>query len=175
MDKNSILKTIGSIGRASVKLTEQVQSCAVDCAIHAVKHGDVTLADQLVDALGKAMRRASLRAWFERNTPMYLPKGKDKFAFDADRAKELRAIPEPELRETLNTFKWEEAKAEEPVVSVIDIEQSFDRFMKRIESQIKDAAITVRNRALLEQLASAAASYHAEKVLSESKAESKAE
>ena len=62
---------------------------------------------------------------------------------------------------------YEEAKAEEPVVSVLDIEAAFDKFMKRIESQIKDATITVQNRALLEQLGQTAAIYHAEKVLAE--------
>jgi hypothetical protein len=165
MEKAQILKNIGAIGRASKKLTTDIQTCAVACAVHAVKHGDVTLADQLVDAVGKAVRRASLRAWFERQGPFYLPKGKDKFAYDSDKAKALRELSDAELTETLDALKWEEAKPEEPVVSVVDIDQAFDRFMKRIESQIKDAAVTVKNRELLEQLAQTAAAYHAEQVL----------
>lgn len=167
MEKAQILKNIGAIGKASKKLTEDVQKTAVACAIHAVKHGDVTLADQLVDALGKGMRRASLRAWFERQGPFVVQKGKDNFAYDSEKAKTLRAMAEPELTELLDSLKWEEAKAEEPVVSVLDIEAAFDKFMKRIESQIKDATITVQNRALLEQLGQTAAIYHAEKVLAE--------
>lgn len=165
MDKSAILKSIGAIGKASQKLTTQVQDTAVACAIHAVKHGDVTLADQLVDALGKGMRRASLRAWFERQGPFVLPKGKDKFAFDAERAKALRALNDEELTETLNTLKWEEAKAEEPVVSVIDVEEAFDRFMKRISKQVSEADVTVKNRELLDQLNMAVSAYHAEQAL----------
>jgi hypothetical protein len=163
---NEILKRIGTIGKAAKKLTADIQETAVDCAIHAVQHGDITLADQLVDALGKGMRRASLRAWFERNAPMYLPKGKDKFAYDAERAGKLKAIPEPELRESLMALAWEEAKAEEPVVSVFDVSEAFDKFIKRIEKQVGEANITVKNRKLMEELAHTAAVYHAEMVLS---------
>lgn len=161
MDKNQVLKNIGAIGRASQKLTKDIQLTAVGCIEHAVKHGDITLCDQLVEALGKAMRKASLRAWFEKNGPMYLPKGKDKFAFDAERRGEWSA----EREETLMATPWEEAKPEEPIVSVFDVSEAFDRFMKRMQSQIKDANITVRNRELMDLLNQQASIYHAEQVL----------
>lgn len=165
MSKDSILKKIGTIGRNAKKLTGDIQDCAVDCAIHAVQHGDVTLADSLVEALGKGLRRASLRAWFERNTPMYLPKGKDKFAYDADRAKNMKAIPEADLRESLAALPWEEAKPEEPVVSVFDVSEAVDKFIKRLEKQVAEANVTIKNRKLLEEIAHAASVYHAEQVL----------
>lgn len=167
MDKATILKNIGAIGRASKKLTDQVQDTAVACAIHAVKHGDVTLADQLVDALGKGLRRASLRAWFERQGPFKVQKGKDTFAFVSEKAKDLRAMSDDELTEVLNTLKWEEAKAEEPTVSVIDIEESFDRFINRLMKQVKEADVEVKNAELLEALNKAASKWHAERVLSQ--------
>lgn len=171
MSKDLILKKIGAIGKHAKKLTADIQDAAADCAIHAVKHGDVTLADQLVDALGKGMRRASLRAWFEKNTPMILPKGKDKFAFDAERAKTLRAIPEADLRESLMALPWEEAKAEEPIVSVFDVSEAVDKFIKRLEKQVSEANVTIKNRKLLEEIAHAASVYHAEQVLGAEKAE----
>jgi hypothetical protein len=161
MDKNQIVKAIGAIGRASQKLTKDIQLTAVGCIEHAVKHGDITLCDQLVDALGKAMRRASLRAWFENNGPMYLPKGKDKFAFDADRRGEWSQDRE----EALLALPWEEAKPEEPIVSVFDVSEAFDRFMKRVEAQVKDVNITVRNRELMELLGREAAAYHMEQAM----------
>lgn len=163
MEKAQILKNIGAIGKAAKALTANIQLTAVGCIEHAVKHGDITLADQLVDALGKGMRRASLRAWFETNGPMYLPKGKDKFAFD----KERRGEWSKEREEALMATPWEEAKPEEAVVSVFDVSEAFDRFMKRIESTVKDANITVRNRELMELLSQQAAIYHAEKVLNQ--------
>lgn len=175
MTRETILKKIGDIGRKAKTLTGDIQECATDCAIHAVQHGDVTLADQLVDALGKGLRRASLRAWFERHTPMYLPKGKDKFGFDAERAKDMRAIPEAELRESLMALPWEEAKPEEPVVSIFDVSEAVDKFIKRLEKQVSEANVTIKNRKLLEEIAMAAQVYHAEEILAKQRVNLRAE
>jgi hypothetical protein len=167
MDKTIILKRIGAIGKASAKLTQDIQSVAVACALHAVAHGDVTLADQLVDAVGKSLRRASLRAWFEKQAPMYLPKGKDKFAFDALRAEDMRKLNTEELEAKFGALAWEDAKPEAPVISVFDVSDAVDKFMKRMESMVKDANVTVRNKELLELLGQQVSIYHAEKVLSQ--------
>ncbi len=162
MSRDAIVKKIGAIGRAAAKLTKDVQSCAVDVALHAIEHGDVTLADSLVDAIGKQGRKASLRAWFERHTPMYLPKGKDKFAFDGERAKSMKAEGADAVRERLAALPWEDAKPEAPVVSIFDVSEAADKFMKRIESMAKDASIEVRNRELLERMAYTIGQYHIE-------------
>jgi len=156
MEKAQVLKNIGSIGRASKKLTTDIQNTAVGCVEHAVKHGDVTLADQLVDALGKGMRKASLRAWFEKNAPMFIAKGKDKFSFDPTRKGEWNQDRE----DTLLATPWEEAKPEEKIVSIFDVSESFDKFMKRVESMSKDAQVTLRNREMIDFLVHASATYH---------------
>lgn len=161
MDKAQILKNIGSIGKASKKLVADIQLTAVGCVEHAVKHGDITLCDQLVDAVGKGMRKASLRAWFEVNGPMYLPKGKDKFAFDGERRGEWSAEREAALLAT----PWEDAKPEEKVASVLNVEEAFDRFINRLAKQIKEDTVTVENAELLTVVSQAAAKWHAEKVL----------
>lgn len=170
MDIKQLMAAIGKIGKAAAKLTKDVQTVAVECAIHAVEHGNVTPANELVESLGKGMRRASLRAWFEANTPMFLPKGKDKFGFDAGRAKKMKAEGIPALREKLAALPWEDAKPEAPVVSIFDVSDAFDKFMKRMEGMVKDANVTVRNRELLELLGQQAAIYHAERVLANTKA-----
>lgn len=156
MEKAQVLKNIGSIGRASAKLTKDIQATAVGCVEHAVKHGDVTLADQLVDALGKGLRKASLRAWFEKNAPMFIAKGKDKFSFDPTR----KGTWDQEREDTLLALPWEEAKPEEKIVSVFDVSESFDKFMKRVESMSKDAQVTLRNREMIDFLVHASATYH---------------
>lgn len=156
MEKAQVLKNIGSIGRASAKLTKDIQATAVGCVEHAVKHGDVTLADQLVDALGKGLRKASLRAWFEKNAPMFIAKGKDKFSFDPTR----KGVWDQEREESLLALPWEEAKPEEKVVSIFDVSEGFDKFMKRVESMSKDATVTLRNREMIDFLIHASATYH---------------
>lgn len=165
MDKALILKNIGAIGKAATKLTKQVQETATQCAIHAVRHGDVTLADQLVDALGKGMRRASLRAWFEKHTCVYIPKGKQTFALDKERAKALRGETDEALTEKFMSLPWEEAKPEAPVVSVLDVSAAADKFLERIQKQANEAGMEVRNRALLDILVAATAKFHAEETL----------
>lgn len=161
MDKAQILKNIGSIGKASAKLTKDIQATAVGCIEHAVKHGDVTLADQLIDALGKGMRKASLRAWFETNGPMFIAKGKDKFSFDKDRRGQWDGFREAELL----AKPWEEAKPEEKVVSVFDVSEAFDKFMKRVESMAKDGEVQVRNRELMDMLLQTSADFHSAKAM----------
>jgi hypothetical protein len=156
MEKAQVLKNIGSIGRASAKLTKDIQATAVGCVEHAVKHGDVTLADQLVDALGKGLRKASLRAWFEKNAPMFIAKGKDKFSFDPTR----KGTWDQDREDTLLALPWEEAKPEEKIVSIFDVSESFDKFMKRVESMSKDAQVTLRNREMIDFLVHASATYH---------------
>ena len=101
MDIKQLMAAIGKIAKTAAKLTKDVQAVAVECALHAVDHGNVTPANELVESLGKGMRRASLRAWFETNTPMFIPKGKDKFGFDGQRAKEMKAEDRAALRERL--------------------------------------------------------------------------
>lgn len=165
-----LMQAIGRIGKAAAKLTKDVQTVAVECALHAVDHGNVTPANELVDNLGKGMRRASLRAWFEKHTPMYLPKGKDKFALDSERAKTMRAEDRAALRERLTALPWEDAKPEEKVVSVFDVADAVDKFMKRVEGMVKDANVSVRNRELLDILNQQVSIYHAEQVLRNTRA-----
>ena len=170
MDIKQLMAAIGRIGKAAAKLTKDVQTVAVECALHAVDHGNVTPANELVESLGKGMRRASLRAWFETNTPMFIPKGKDKFGFDGQRAKDMRAEDRAALRERLMALPWEDAKPEEKVVSVFDVSDAFDKFIKRVESMVKDANVSVRNKELLDLLNQQASIYHAERVMRSVKA-----
>lgn len=168
MQKAEILKAIGSIVKQAAKITRDVQACAVECVIHAVLHGDVTLADQLVDALGKQGRKASLRAWFELNGCMFIAKGKQTFSYD--KLHKLGKADTPELREKLMAKPWEEAKPEAPAVSVLEIAAKFDKFMDVLTKQANDAAsagIPVHGKALLDHMVKAAAEFHAREILSE--------
>lgn len=157
----AIIKRITNIAKAAQKVTDAVQETAVQCVIHAVRHGDVTLADRLIGAIGKGMRKNSLRAWFELNGPMYLPRGKTELAFDSARAKKMAEQSDAELTEALMVIKWEEAKPEEKVQSVLDVGEAFDKFIKRLEKQAAEAEVEVRHADLLEKLKALTREYHA--------------
>jgi len=168
MEKTQILKTIGAIGRTAAKLTKDVQACAVECVVHAVLHGDVTLADQLVDALGKQGRKASLRAWFERNGCMFIAKGAKTFSYD--KYHKLGKTDTPELREVLMAQPWEDAVPEAAPVSVLEIGAKFDKFLDSLTKQANEATqagTPVHGKALLDYMVKAAAEFHAREILSE--------
>lgn len=164
MDIKQLMQAIGRIGKAAAKLTKDVQAVAVECAMHAAEHGNVTPANELVESLGKGMRRASLRAWFEKHTCMFIPKGKDKFGFDGPRAEEMMKDAAA-TRERLAALPWEDAVPEKKVESIFDVSDAFDKFMKRVEGMVKDANVTVRNRELLDLINQQVSIYHAERVM----------
>jgi len=169
MEKANILKAIGAIGKASAKLTRDVQACAVECVIHAVLHGDVTLADQLVDALGKQGRKASLRAWFEINGCMFIARGAKTFSYD--KMHKLGKADTPELRESLMAKPWEDAVPEAPIVSVLDVAAKVDKFIESLTKQANEAAAEtqVRNREVLDVITKAVAAFHNAEILKKAK------
>jgi len=174
MEKAQIVKAIGAIGRAAAKLTKDVQACAVECVIHAVLHGDVTLADQLVDAIGKQGRKASLRAWFEMYGCMFIAKGKQTFSYD--KLHKLGKADTQELRDSLMSKPWEDAKPEAPAVSVLEIGAKFDKFLDTMVKQATEATqagIPVHGKELLDFMVAQAAKYHNEETLRKAKLASK--
>ena len=68
LDTESIKKQIIGIGRAGARLVAAIQTAGLQVVAHAVKHGDITLAQNLVTSVpGKF--RASLVAWLESYGP----------------------------------------------------------------------------------------------------------
>ena len=56
------------------------------------------------------------------------------------------------------------------MISVFDGSDAFDKFIKRVESMVKDANVSVRNKELLDLLNQQASIYHAERVMRSMKA-----
>ncbi len=56
-------KAISSIQNRAKKLDSDIHSCAVSCLHHADAHGDVTLMQNLILAMGKSQRRNALIGW----------------------------------------------------------------------------------------------------------------
>ncbi len=165
MDKKQIQARIGKIGRAIATLTKDVQETAVEITFHALAHGDVTLADELISALGKVARRQSLLAWFEKHGPFVFLSSTKKFGLDKERAKELRKADPKELREKLMALPWQEAQPEPELASTLDCSEAVDKFLKRLHKQVQEGTMEIRNRDLLDRLEQVTAEWHARKVL----------
>lgn len=170
MEIAKIKALITSIGRAAAKLRKDIQTAAVECLIHAVQHGDVTLADNLIEAVGKGTRKASLRAWFELNGPFVVQTGKGTFGLDAKKAKKLRTEPEADLRARLLDVPWEDAAPEPKPVSVLDVSVQFDKFLDRLNKLANEPGVQVRNRELLDLLVNETKTWHNEQIIKSAKA-----
>lgn len=75
---NTLIKQIKSTGAT---LLAKVELCAACCIVHAIKHGNTTPANNLIEALPPGWRSNSLRKWFQAYGPMvYMTKGAAKAA-----------------------------------------------------------------------------------------------
>ena len=67
-----VTKAIESIARRAKKLDTDIHVTAVSCLHHADKHGDVTLMQNLIKAMGRSQRKNALIGWacaFGKFTP----------------------------------------------------------------------------------------------------------
>lgn len=58
-----VRKQIVSIGNRAKKLDRDIHVVGVSCLHHADKHGDVTLMQELINALGRSQRRNAVIGW----------------------------------------------------------------------------------------------------------------
>lgn len=94
----SIKKMIASIHMRANKLAPDIAVAAASCVMHAIKYGDVTLADTLCEALsngstedGKTPWRVNaLRQWFITMGPFAWNNEAKKFALDGQKQRALR-------------------------------------------------------------------------------------
>jgi hypothetical protein len=61
---DAIGKAIASLAKRGKAFDKDVHIAAMSCLIHADKHGDITLANKLIDALPASQRKNALRDWF---------------------------------------------------------------------------------------------------------------
>lgn len=151
----SIKKQIANIGRSGVRLVAAVQVAAVQVIAHAVSHGDITLAQSLVESVPKHFK-ATLVAFLENYGPFKWDKDSKKLTFYRDN-EQLRAasirVPEGTLtQEYVDALpRWEgQIKASEPK-SVYDVQEEASKFIDRMRKLASKGA-DVRNKALLQQL-----------------------
>lgn len=64
-----ISSRIASIAKRGKRLDLDIHFCSVQCLLHAMDSGDMTLATRLVDAMPKSGRRKALVAWFRAFGP----------------------------------------------------------------------------------------------------------
>jgi hypothetical protein len=152
---DSIKKQIVGIGRAGVRLVAAIQVAAVQVIGHAVKHGDITLAQSLCENVPKH-HKAVLVAFLEKFGPFKFDADKKALVFYRDNSELKLAsinVPGGELtQEYVDKLpKWESAKKPQEVKSMYDVEAEASRFLERMRKQTS-SGVEVKHRKLLDVL-----------------------
>lgn len=165
MNRNIILARIGKLAKAVAATVAEIQALAVIVLLHAVRHGDVTLADELMSACGKGMRRSALEAWFVNNGPFVVVEG--KFGLNKELAKKMRAQSDEAITESLASLKWEEAKKAKAVVTKLDCAAEIDRALAKLSKAVEgaDESVNVVHGELLALIVQTAAQWNARRIL----------
>lgn len=171
--KDSITKAIASIGRAGVRLIAAIQTAAVQVIGHAVQHGDVTLANALLDATPKH-QRAALVAFLEMYGPFAYMKQDKNLAFYRENVKLTAGTTAGKLgdgsisitQEYVDALpRWESlVKPAEPR-SVYDVQEEADRFITRMRKLASVSTNSMKHRKLLDDLTAAYNKYVAAQAL----------
>jgi len=166
MEKNVLVTAIARAGKARAKLQQTLQELAVQAIGYSVVHGDVTIANKLLENLVSGMRKDSMVAFLETYGNFAWMKSEKKLAFYSAIAPMTAKDFALWAEETI-TIKWHEAKRAPEPTSIYDVGAEFDKFLKRMEKLRGDATIELRHKALLDTLEETAAKYHARLVLGE--------
>lgn len=143
-----VRNTMAKIARIAGVYSERVQQVAVQCIGHAIAHGDVTLATELLSYVRKHDKHI-LVSFFEQNGPFRYQK--DAEAFEKNKSWVGEFVPE-------NIPHWEKAKKVVAPKSIFDVEEAFARFLTTTLGQIKKAQST-KHAELLSYLKDAQARY----------------
>lgn len=115
---------MASVIATSNKLQDEIHDVAVAIMLHAYNHADFTRAQQLVDGLGKGVRRAALVEWFTQ-AGLKVSEKEQKFngfnkAKMADKWEKCKATP------------WYNLKPENPFAG-FDLDAEIAKLLKRAQ------------------------------------------
>lgn len=144
-DAATIQKAINSIKNRGAKLDADIQLCGLSVLTHAAKHGDSTLADQLVNAMPKGGRKLALVEWMLAfGTMRKLDPKTEREAIQAgrlfahDKSRKLDA-------EGAAAKPWTEFKKEPDPLTAFDAGAAVASVLSRLK-KASDAHITIQNR-----------------------------
>lgn len=128
------IETFAGIVQSAADLGHKL---AASCIAHAVKHGDSTLADRLVEACGETVRKNALRSWLMANGPFSWDKEAKRFVKSEKKhdklAAELKAEGESEFIQRIAAIKNGWDKTPEAEFGGFDL-------LKVLQSAVKKSA-----------------------------------
>lgn len=154
MSPKDLSKTINAIGKASEKFATVVQEALISCAYYAMKDGNTTPYNDLLEAVGDSTRIKGLTAWAELFSPVHIKEG--RFALSKGAAKQIHVTCAEDFAEYESEMRagprWDKIVAKEQRESIWDSGKYLERVTKKLNSQgehdlakaIMDAELAVR-------------------------------
>ncbi|MEM5400841.1 hypothetical protein [Paraburkholderia unamae] len=127
---------VSAVVKAAVKSAgathQAIQRAAVQCIGHAIAHGDIRPANDLLNGLGKSVRKQGLVVFFETHGP---------FAFStADKALVYFKREVGFDGNKLMAIDWASSVPPEVIKSSIDVADELEKLLKRVSSAADKAA-----------------------------------
>lgn len=145
------------------KINNELQTVAVSIIGHACEHGDTTLADRLLDAMGKGLDRQAMVLFLEDLGPFQFDKASGKFKLSKKKRAEMEFDEEFLMSDECQ--KWYEyAKDKTALASSFDLEAKVAALLKSLKKKREDGEVEIKNGELETFLKSALDNYRSAKL-----------
>ena len=153
---NAKLKTIA---KNRDKINAELQTLAVSIIGHICEHGDTTLADRLLDAMGKGLDRQAMVLYLEDMGAVRFDKGTGKFVLSKKKRAEMEF--DEDYLTSEDAPKWYEyAKAKGALSSTFDLEAKIAALLKQMAKKEESGEVEIKNAELAKFIENAIANYH---------------
>lgn len=160
MEKAALAKEINAIGRDGNRLNHRIQLAALNAIHYSIAEGYVQYASNLVTALTNTARKQALVTFLEKHGKVQWSKAQKEFIFrkrDDVTIDSVGAIED----------QWYDEKKPPELRSSLDIEESFEKWLKRMEAEalkMNAAHKAVKHMEWLKAVAEFHAQWHREQI-----------
>ena len=131
----AINKAIDSIAKRGKTLDTDLHNAALSCLEHAIKHGDITLAERLVGAMPQQARKNAMRDWFINYGPFAYNAKNKKFTFKAKEGEVYN------VAEAAQTPFWEFKP--EPEYVPFNVDKAILALVTKAENAVKEHGVVI--------------------------------
>ena len=143
MDTAKLNALIDSIAKRGQRLDNDIHKAGVNCIYHIDQHGDITLAEKLIESMPKSSRKKALVLWFMDNSKLSYNEEEKKYVYDKAKKTFLeRAIEKP---------FWDHSQEVKPV-SPIDLDKRLESLIKQAEKALEDEQAKSKSNVDLDKL-----------------------
>ena len=143
MDTAKLNALIDSIAKRGKKLDQDIHRAGVNCIHHIDKHGDITLAEKLIESMPKSARKKGLIVWFMDNSKLSYSEDEKKYIYDKSK--------KTNLERAMETPFWEHSQEVKPI-SPVDLDKRIESLIKQAEKALEDEQAKSKSNVDLEKL-----------------------